>query len=167
VTCQWGPGISRQPIFHPGIERSRPSTKASCDSGSHAFREILAIPIDSTDANYAASLRSINAAVSTFLTFIAKGSDEFLRSPKQDALPKLLANIKEEEKRMEGEEKRLWAAELPELARELIKLSNEQVEELLAKRREHLKWRERSKTDLENKAAQSAKRRKPGCDQTG
>ena len=128
--------------------------------GLARMRELLAIPLDATDPNYGASLRGINSAVSTLLTFLTKAADEMLRPPKQDNLPKLLANIKEEEKR-------LWAAELPELARELIKLSNEQVEELLAKRNEHLKWRERHKTDLENKAAQSAKRRKPRGDQSG
>ena len=128
--------------------------------GLARMRELLAIPLDATDPNYGASLRGINSAVSTLLTFLTKAADEMLRPPKQDNLPKLLANIKEEEKR-------LWAAELPESARELIKLSNEQVEELLAKRNEHLKWRERHKTDLENKAAQSAKRRKPRGDQSG
>jgi hypothetical protein len=135
--------------------------------GLARMRELLAIPLDATDANYGASLRGINSAVSTLLTFLSKAADEMLRPPKQDDLPKLLARIKEEEERMEEGEKRLWAAELPELARELIKLSNEQVEELLAKRREHLKWRERNKTDPENKAAQSAKRRKPRGDESG
>jgi hypothetical protein len=114
------------------------------------MRELLAIQIDTTDPNYPASLRSINAAVSTFLTFIAKGSEEFLRPPKRDDMPKLLAIIKEEEER-------LWAAKLPDLAHRLIALSDEQLAELLAKRGEHLEWRERIKTDLKNRATQSAK----------
>jgi hypothetical protein len=135
--------------------------------GLARMRELLAIPLDATDPNYGASLRGINSAVSTLLTFLSKAADEMLRPPKQDNLPKLLAIMKEEEKRMEEEEKRIWAAKLPQLARELIELSSEQVEELLARRREHLKWRERNKTDPENKTGQSAKRRKPRGDQSG
>ena len=124
------------------------------------MRELLAIPLDATDPNYGASLRGINSAVSTLLTFLSKAADEMLRPPKQDDLPKLLTIIKEEEER-------IAATKLPRLAHELIELSNEQVEELLAKRNEHLKWRERNKTDPENKAAQSAKRRKRRGDPGG
>ena len=59
------------------------------------MRELLAIPLD-PPLNYAASLRGINSAVSTLLTFISKASEELIRPPKDDALPKLIAIIKEE-----------------------------------------------------------------------
>jgi hypothetical protein len=41
------------------------------------MRELLAIPLDPTDSNYAASLRGINSAVSTLLTFISKARDRY------------------------------------------------------------------------------------------
>lgn len=118
--------------------------------GLARMRELLAIPLDATDANYAASLRAINSAVSTLLTFLSKAADEMLRPPKQDSLPTLLANIKEEEKR-------LWAADLPELTHRLIALSDGQLDELLAQRLKHLKWREHSQIDREDNPAKNAK----------
>jgi hypothetical protein len=98
------------------------------------MRELLAIPLDPTDSKYAASLRGINGAVSTLLTFVSKASEELIRPPKDDALPKLIAIMKEEQKI-------LWEKRLPELAHRLIELSDKQREELLAKRREHLELR--------------------------
>jgi hypothetical protein len=58
------------------------------------LRELLAIPLDPTDCNYAASLRGINSAVSTLLTFVSKAGEERIRPPKDDALPKLIAIMK-------------------------------------------------------------------------
>jgi hypothetical protein len=107
------------------------------------MRELLAIPLDPTDSNYAASLRGINSAVSTLLTFISKASEELIRPPKDDALPKLIAIMKEEQKI-------LWEKRLPELAHRLIEISDEQLEELLAKRREHLELRKELKGDFRN-----------------
>jgi hypothetical protein len=72
------------------------------------MRELLAIPLDPTDSNYAASLRGINGAVSTLLTFVSKASEELIRPPKDDALAKLIALVREEEKI-------LWEKRLPEL----------------------------------------------------
>jgi hypothetical protein len=99
------------------------------------MRELLAIPLDPADENYAASLRGINSAVGTLLTFISKANEELLRPPKDINLPKIIALINEEEKR-------LWEAKMPELVSELIKVSDEALEDLLTKRREHLNWRE-------------------------
>jgi hypothetical protein len=121
--------------------------------GLARMRELLAIPLDPTDGNYAASLRGINTAVSTLLTFISKANEELLRPPKEDNLPKIIALIQEEEARMREDQERLWAAQMPELARELIKLSDAQLEELLAKRREHLNWRQLQEKTLRSPKA--------------
>jgi hypothetical protein len=99
------------------------------------IRELLGIPLDSTDPNYAASLRGINSAVSTGLTLISKLNAEMLRPAKQDKLPELLAILKEEQEK-------LWTRRLPDLVHQLIGVSDQQLDELLAKRREHLNWRE-------------------------
>ncbi|MGC1300343.1 MAG: hypothetical protein WA869_35390, partial [Alloacidobacterium sp.] len=48
------------------------------------------------------------------------------------------------------EQKILWEKGLPELAHRLIKISDEQLEELLAKRREHLELREELRADFRN-----------------
>jgi hypothetical protein len=96
------------------------------------IREMLAIPLDHADPNYAATLRGINSAISTGLTFITKLNEEILRPPKQDKLPELIAIIKEEEAK-------LWALRLPDLLERLVELSDQQLDELLARRSEHLR----------------------------
>jgi hypothetical protein len=98
------------------------------------IREMLAIPLDHADPNYGASLRGINSAVSTGLTFITKLNEEILRPPKQDKLPELIAIIKEEETK-------LWALRLPDLLQRLVDISDQQLDELLARRSEHLRGR--------------------------
>jgi hypothetical protein len=122
------------------------------------MRELLAIPLDPTDSNYAASLRGINTAVSTLLTFIGKAGNEMLRPPKDDNLPKIIVLIKEEEERRREEQERLWAAQMPKLARELIEVSDADLGELLTMRREHLNWRQRSSANLHGNASQSARK---------
>jgi hypothetical protein len=118
------------------------------------MRELLAIPLDPTDSNYAASLRGINSAVSTLLTFISKASEDLIRPPKDDALPKLIAIMKEESKI-------LWEKRLPELAHRLIELSDNQVEELLAKRREHLELKKELYADFRNDGTNTRPERDP------
>jgi hypothetical protein len=131
------PGAWDQPIgdHHYDEEILASEYEGIMRLGLARMRELLAIPLDPADGNYAASLRGINTAVSTLLTFISKANEELLRPLKEDNLPKIIALIQEEENK-------LWAAQLPTLARELINLSDGQLEELLAKRREHLNWRD-------------------------
>jgi hypothetical protein len=124
--------------------------------GLARIRELLAIPIDPTDNNYAASLRGINTAVSTLLTFIGKANEELLRPPKDDKLPKIIALIREHDERQKEEQERLWAEQMPKLACELIELSDAKVEDLLAKRREHLNWRQRRWANLDGDGSQTA-----------
>jgi hypothetical protein len=99
------------------------------------IRELLGIPLDPTHPNYGASLRGINSAVASVLTLISKLNAEMLRPPKQDRLPELLEILKEERQK-------LWEKRLPELERNLIQISDQELDELLAKRREHLNERE-------------------------
>jgi hypothetical protein len=94
-------------------------------------RELLGITLDPTDPNYAASLRAINSAVSSVLMLISKLNAEMLRPPKPDKLPELLERLKEEQVK-------LWERRLPGLMGQLIEISDQQLDELLAKRCEHL-----------------------------
>jgi hypothetical protein len=103
--------------------------------------ELLAIPLDPTDQNYGAVLRGINSAVGTFMTFITKINDEMLRPPKDDHIQELIEEIKEFDKLR-------WDQKLPELGRELIKLSDEQIKELLAQRRHYQQWEQQTRADI-------------------
>jgi hypothetical protein len=96
------------------------------------IREMLAIPLDTADPNYGASLRGINSAVSTGLAFISKINEEMLRPPKHDILPELL-------ERMRVVEQEMWSRQYPELVQKLIQLDDERIDQLLAMRREHSK----------------------------
>ena len=154
--CELPPGSWAQPTdYHPSGEGTLAGEyEGMMRLGLARMRELLAISLDPTDSNYAASLRGIKPAVSTLLTFIGKASNEMLRPPKDDNLPKIIALIKEEEERQREEQERLWAAQMPKLARELIEVSDADLEELLAKRREH----QRSSANLHGDALQSARK---------
>jgi hypothetical protein len=63
---------------------------------------------------------------------ISKLNAEMLRPPKPDKLPELLERLKEEQEKF-------WARSLPGLLGQVTEISDQQLDELLAKRREHLK----------------------------
>jgi hypothetical protein len=121
--------------------------------GLARIRELLAIPIDPGDPNYAATLRGINSAVSTVLTFISKANDELVRPPKQDRLPEILRIIQQEEEKIRARR----GSELPELVHKLIAVDDDQLQEALAKRQEHLKWREQEFGGLRQDARNTPK----------
>jgi len=112
------------------------------------IRELLSIPLDPADPNYGASLRGINSAVSSVLTLISKLNAEMLRPPKQDRLPELLEILKEEQIK-------LAEMRLPGLLGQLIEISDQELDELLAKRRErlteHQKWCDERYRGLDSK----------------
>jgi hypothetical protein len=93
-------------------------------------------------------LRGINSAVSSVLMLITKLHAEMLRPPKQDRLPQLLEILKEEQVK-------LAEMRLPGLLGELTKISDQELEELVAKRRdrltEHQKWCEERYRALDSK----------------
>jgi hypothetical protein len=104
-------------------------------------RELLGIPLNPEDSSYPASLRGINSAVGNVLMLISKLNAEMLRPPQQDRLPELLELLKEEQIR-------LWERKLPGLLGELTEISDQELEELLAKRREHLGQRRDWRAEL-------------------
>jgi hypothetical protein len=91
------------------------------------IRELLEIPIDPNDPNYGPTLRGINSAISSGLTFIARINAEILRPKKEDLLPKIIAMIEEEKQK---EEEGLLQA--------LSKLDDDAVDRLVQTRRERL-----------------------------
>jgi hypothetical protein len=90
-------------------------------------RELLEIPIDPNDANYGPTLRGINSAISSGLTFLTRINAEILRPKKEDLMPQLIARL--EEAMQEQEEG---------LLQTLSKLDDEAVERLVQTRRERL-----------------------------
>jgi hypothetical protein len=92
-------------------------------------REILSIPIDPSADNAAATVRNINVAVSTVLTLASR-----LRRPRRDVMGELLERIK-------VEEAKIWATKRPELLKDLIKLNEADLEDVLAERRDILNAR--------------------------
>jgi hypothetical protein len=108
------------------------------------IRELLGISLDPTDPNYAASLRGLNSAVGSVLNLISKLNAEMLRPSKPDKLPELLERLKEEQVK-------LWARRLPGLMGQLIEISDQQLDELLAKRRERLDSRDERYRALDSK----------------
>jgi hypothetical protein len=94
-------------------------------------REMLAIPIDPADPNYGATMRGINSAVSSGLTFVSRINAEMLRPPKEDIMPKII-------KQMEIERQNLFETKTQKLLKQLIPLTEEQINRLLQKRLEKL-----------------------------
>jgi hypothetical protein len=85
---------------------------------------MLAIPIDPADPNYGATMRGINSAVSSGLTFVSRINAEMLRPPGEDILPKIIKLIEIETKILsEG------------LLEDLIRLNDKQIDQLLQERR--------------------------------
>jgi hypothetical protein len=89
------------------------------------IRELLEIPIDPNDPNYGFTLRGINSAISSGLTFIARINAEILRPKREDVMPKIIAMMEEERQRLEED-----------LLQELIKLDDKQIDQLMQLHRE-------------------------------
>jgi hypothetical protein len=89
------------------------------------IRELLEIPIDPNDSNYGNTLRGINSAISSGLTFIAKINAEILRPKREDVMPKIIAMMEEERQKLEEG-----------LLQELIKFDDKQIDQLMQAHRE-------------------------------
>jgi hypothetical protein len=118
----WGRPESEDELNKPEM---RAAWTAIARRALDRIRELLEIPIDPNDPNYGPTLRGINSAISSGLTFIAKINAEILRPKREDMMPKIIAMVEEErQKQEEG------------LLQALSKLDDEQVQQLVQTRRE-------------------------------